>query len=265
MSFFPLLNINESAGFCTVHNFPPNNWENISKEPKSLWSIYSDGKKWITNLICKLNYGESKTIYYKDFNLNTKSGVLPVIALQFRDKPLEKKLSVLPDNEFKFTKTPEWRATVGFNYKGTSTSYQGEINPFPTKASLLTFHPFIQYNEIENFFVFVNLEAKPELRESKIEIYNSNNRKLIDIVKIKSNSINIIPLNRYKIKQQELPIFLSRNMAGIPFGFGINKTAPMLSLEHTHPPASFVVHGNRFNYQKKIKEDWFKILNNEQL
>ena len=49
-------------------------------------------------------------------------------------------------------------------------------------------------------------------------------------------------------------------MAGIPFGFGLNRTAPMLSLEHTHPPASFVVHGNRFETQKIIKTNWFNIL-----
>ena len=30
---------------------------------------------------------------------------------------------------------------------GIQTSYQGEINPFPQKASLLTFHPFIQYEK----------------------------------------------------------------------------------------------------------------------
>ena len=44
-------------------------------------------------------------------------------------------------------------------------------------------------------------------------------------------------------------------MAGIPFGFGISKKNNMLSMEHTHPPASFVIHGERFSIQKKIKEN----------
>ena len=49
-------------------------------------------------------------------------------------------------------------------------------------------------------------------------------------------------------------------MAGIPFGLGICKQNSMLSLEHTHPPASFVVHGQRFKVQGNIKSKWFNIL-----
>ena len=49
-------------------------------------------------------------------------------------------------------------------------------------------------------------------------------------------------------------------MAGIPFGFAISKDKKMLSLEHTHPPASFVVHGQRFLVQKEIKRKWFSVL-----
>ena len=49
-------------------------------------------------------------------------------------------------------------------------------------------------------------------------------------------------------------------MAGIPFGFAISKDKKMLSLEHTHPPASFVVHGQRFMVQKEIKRKWFSVL-----
>ena len=49
-------------------------------------------------------------------------------------------------------------------------------------------------------------------------------------------------------------------MGGIPFGFGISYNDDMLSLEHTHPPASFSVHGERFEVQKKIKSLWFNEL-----
>lgn len=53
-------------------------------------------------------------------------------------------------------------------------------------------------------------------------------------------------------------------MAGIPFGFGLNTNAPMLSLEHTHPPSSLTVHGNRFKSQKNIKTKWFNILKKDE-
>ena len=49
-------------------------------------------------------------------------------------------------------------------------------------------------------------------------------------------------------------------MAGIPFGFGISNTNDMLSLEHTHPPASFVLHGERIKVQGELKKRWFDVL-----
>ena len=260
MAFFPLSNINEVNGFCEVHNYPPNDWENTSAGPKHLWGIYSNGKNWIAKEICSLNVGESRRVDYKYFNLKNYKNNSPLVVLQMREQPLEKYIDELPKHEFLYTKSPEWRATVGFKFRNSETSYQGEINAFPPKASLLTFHPFIQYNKIENYFVFINLESTPIFRSSQIEIYNSNDKKLIDIVDVKSNSTNIIPLDKYNIKQDQLPVFICRDMAGIPFGFGLNRTAPMLSLEHTHPPASFVVNGNRFETQKIIKTNWFNIL-----
>ncbi len=52
-------------------------------------------------------------------------------------------------------------------------------------------------------------------------------------------------------------------MAGIPFGLAVSHNKQMLSLEHTHPPASFAVHGSRFKVQGEIKKQWFTILNTE--
>ena len=50
----------------------------------------------------------------------------------------ESELDELPFSETKKTVVPEWRSTIGFKYNNTETSYQAEINPFPSKASLLT-------------------------------------------------------------------------------------------------------------------------------
>ncbi len=260
MAFFPLANTKKANGYCTLHNYSPNNWEPITKSEKKVWAIYSDGEKWITKYLDKINAGESKTYKYDDVYQGDLKDSTPLILLQFRKTSLPKTLNFLPDHEFKYNKTPEWRATVGFSLNKCETSYQGEINPFPPKASLLTFHPFIQYKHVDNYFIFLNVEKKPHFRKAEIEIFEANSKKLIDKVEVKNNHSNFIPLNLYNFLPDQLPIFICRSMAGIPFGFGISKNKDMLSLEHTHPPASFSVHGERFKVQGEIKNKWFNKL-----
>ena len=260
MAFFPLANTSKAAGYCTLHNYPPNNWEPIEQCPKYVWAIYSDGKNWITKNLGQLGIGESKTYCYDQIIQRDDSNSHTLILLQFRKTPLAKRLSVLPDHEFSYNKIPEWRATVGFSINQAQTSYQGEINPFPPKASLLTFHPFIQYQKVNNFLLFFNVEKSPIFREEEIEIFEANTKSFIDKIKIRNNSANLIPLDSYDFSAYQLPVFVCRSMAGIPLGLGVSEDEKMLSLEHTHPPASFAVHGERFKVQAEIKRQWFNAL-----
>jgi hypothetical protein len=46
-------------------------------------------------------------------------------------------------------------------------------------------------------------------------------------------------------------------MAAIPLYFSSAMDGAYLSLEHTHPPASLVVHGRRWEAQKMLKNRWF--------
>lgn len=264
MAFFPLANTSKATGYCTLHNYPPNNWEPIQECSKLVWAMYSDGENWITKNLGQLEIGESKTYHYNDiFNGGSDTIANPLILLQFRRTPLARRLSVLPDHEFTYNKIPEWRSTVGFSLNKAQTSYQGEINPFPPKASLLTFHPFIQHLRVNNYFLFLNIEKSPVFREEEIEIYDADSKRFVDTVKITNNSANLIPLDLYNFSANQLPVFICRSMAGIPFGLAVSHNKQMLSLEHTHPPASFAVHGERFKVQAEIKKQWFDILKTE--
>ena len=263
MAFFPLANTSKAAGYCTLHNYPPNNWESIEECPKLVWAIYSDGKNWVTKNLGQLGIGESKTYFYDQIIQADDINPQALILLQFRKTPLAKRLSVIPDHEFSYNKIPEWRATVGFSINQAQTSYQGEINPFPRKASLLTFHPFIQYHEVNNYLLFLNAEKSPIFREEEIEIFEGNTKNFVGKIKIRNNSANLIPLDIYNFSADQLPVFVCRSMAGIPFGLAVSHSKQMLSLEHTHPPASFAVHGSRFKVQDEIKKQWFTILNTE--
>ena len=170
-----------------------------------------------------------------------------LILFQLCTEKSDSALTLLEPDRLIATHLPEWRATVGVKRNGAQASYQGEVNPFPNKASLLTFHPFIQVQETENYLVLLNVESSPLFRWSELEIYSSETEKIIDIVHVKNNCISIIPLDQYGFSEKELPIFQCKKMAGIPFGFGKSKTSSILSLEHTHPPGSLTLFGNRFN------------------
>ena len=262
MAFFPLLKTKYLSGFCTLHNYAPNNWEPITSSKKNVWAIYSDGKTWVTKFVDEIDIGLSRKYFYDDIYQGELKGSPPLILLQFRKSGIDDNLKELPPHEFNLSKTPEWRSTVGFSLNESETSYQGEIEPFPKSASLLTFHPFIQYKNINNYLLFINIEKSPYYREEEIEVFEANSKKLIDKVMVKNNSANLIELDKYIFSSNHLPVFICRSMAGIPFGLGIQKNKKMLSMEHTHPPASFVIHGDRFKVQGEIKRRWFNILKN---
>lgn len=257
--YYPFIKLDHFDAFTTIHNFSPNNWQNVFLSDKYIYIIWSDGLFWNTHFVVKLKKNDSIELSSKDFPdyifLNQIAFIYPSSI------PLDKKMLVLPSLNTFNTTIPNWRATIGIVGEKTRVSYQGEIEPFPIKSSMLTFHPFLQYEDFSNFLLIVNLIKTPELIESNLEIYNATSGNYIATEKVKSNSATLISLNKYNFNNFELPVFINRKMAGIPFGFGYNKNHSILSLEHTHPPASFVLHGNRHKLQSQIKEKWFSVLN----
>jgi hypothetical protein len=258
--FYPLIKLDNFQGCTTIHNYPPNNWESIKFSDKYIYIIWLDNNIWRTNLYDVLKINNSIDISTKDlpaeYFINNIAFLYPSSIL------LNDKLSELPtENNFN-TITPSWRATIGIESDRTKVSYQGEIEPFPEKASLLTFHPFLQYNNFENFLLIINLINQPKVIESKIEIFNGYKGEFIDSQIIKTNSATLLPLNKYNFKKSDLPFFINRTSSAIPFGFGYNTDKSILSLEHTHPPASLVLHGNRILIQSQIKSKWFNKLTN---
>jgi hypothetical protein len=168
------------------------------------------------------------------------------------------KLFLLPKKPYWFSNVPEWRCTSGLFNKRAQTSYQAEIYPLPSNASMLTFHPFIQFNNIDNYLLVLNVTNEPAITSHEIELFNSTDLKKRGTATVKTNSASVIPLDEYGFTASDLPLFLSRKMAGIPFGLGVAKDGSMLSLEHTHPPASLVLFGNRNEVQGKIKKKWLQ-------
>ena len=254
--FFPLMKVLNLQGFLELSYLPPNNWENRIREPLNLYAIWSNGESWRTKLHARIEYGETHRVTTNSIDSELmKTGLCLFYPTT---KELSSSLELLPSSPHWYANIPDWRATSGVFNEFAQTSYQAELYPLPSKASMMTFHPFIQFAAATNYLVVLNVVKEPELRSSELELFNSVDLKRHGKSTIWTNSTTVIPLDKYGFLPHDLPLFLSRTIAGIPFGLGVARNASMLSLEHTHPPASLVLFGNRSAMQSRIKKRWLE-------
>ena len=245
-------------GFCDLVYESPNNWENRIHKPISLYLLWSNGNRWLSKKISEMNYGDEIRLVTNDIDEKCLATGLALIYPSL--EPIEPELSTLPSRKVWYSEIPAWRNTSGFYNEFTQVSYQSDIEPLPSKASLLTFHPFIQFGDVINNLLVLNVTNDPKIQSGKISMFNSFDKSFVADTLISTNSLTTIPLDVYSFKPTDLPVFYSPEIAGIPFGLGIAKSGKMLSLEHTHPPASLVLHGNRRVIQGKIKKSWIEKL-----
>jgi len=255
MTYFPLLHAPECCGYVTLCNFPPNNWEDRTRQERLVQVSWADNGKWHSKLLDQLAFGKSLTIEASDLK-----GVVPeeaLVLLSLSERAFQQSSDELPSPVLPATVLPAWRATLGLRYGPAETSYQGELVPFPDNASLLTFGPFIQPGPgIRNFLLLVNLAKNPCSRKGNLQMLDAESNKIYGDVSIRSNAVNIIDLDAAQLPENKLPVFFSKEMTGIPLYLSIDKTSYMMSMEHTHPPASMAIHGNRWALQKKLKANW---------
>jgi hypothetical protein len=259
MIFFPLLyNVPGMIGHTTLHNFPPNNWEKFLVKSKSINVSWSDGERWCTKKIGSLEPYESKKISYHDIKNLLPLDTLPLLSLT--DKAPNTATNSLSFENNLITTWPMWRATLGLENNDSFTSYQGELIPFPSSGSMLSLAPFFQNDAEISYLILVNIEIKPEFRAGIIEIFSSKSKEKILSKKIKTNNISIIDISGVSIDHDDMLVFISTDFSSIPLIFSSSTNHTNLSLEHTHPPASLSILGNRFMVQKDIKKKWFQLL-----
>ena len=261
MSYYPLFNLQGNAGFVNVANFAPNDWEVTAQSPRNVCAFRTDGSRWLVSRVAALEPDEFGSFEAASFPSLTGADVggtrvEEVVFLSLRTDDTDAECGELPDSTAPIARWPEWRATIGFASGTSRVSYQGEINPTPVTASLLSFHPFIQFVDARNYFVFLNVERAPQHRWSDLEIFIAGSGKRVDVRRIRNNAANVICLDEYGFTERDLPVFYSGKMTGIPFGFGSAISSGMLSLEHTHPPGSLTIHGDRLQAQREIKTAW---------
>jgi hypothetical protein len=258
--FYPILNVPGFSGQLTLCNFPPNNWE--SKPPLPCWVklIWSDDKVW--------QIRSWKHLMPNEFTTITNDDIAHFAHLQhtcfayLSDSPEDGALAELPYVQDLSTEIPVWRSTIGLKHllSRAYTSYQGEIPyPPPKPGTLLSFAPLLQFGRLSNYLILLSLERSPIVRETQLKVYKSADR-LLDVVSVRSNQVNCINLDSFDFEPTDLPIFTCLDLIGIPLILTVSDDGHYLSLEHTHPPASLVVHGPRRKLQSHLKRNWFSRL-----
>lgn len=256
MSYFPLLNAPATNGWTDLHNFPASKWEIHRNRSRFIQLLWASEGHWHCANLGTLRAGESHRIEHHELTGLIPADATPFLALSQVELPSQ--IGSLPDSDLPKVYLPAWRATVGLATAFSHTSYQGEVDPFPASGTMLTFGPFLQIDStIENYLLLLNLEKSPQPRTSELEAYTVDGRCLAKFP-VRNNHLNIIDLNRCGFQRDELPLFICRGMAGIPLYFSRTVDGNYLSMEHTHPPASMVLHGQRFEVQKQMKTRWLE-------
>ena len=256
MSFYPILAAPGCAGQTTLYNFPPNNWEGMRKERRLVILTWAQDGTWRSVTLDELAFGAMQTYTRAGIASKVPDDALPLLSLS--PAPFPECSESLPAS-MQGTNMPNWRATLGLVSPLASTCYQGELDPFPAPGSLLTFAPFIQFGAgIENYMLLLNLEKNPKTRTSVVEIYDgAKPARRLGSSEVCNNAVSVVSLDGLGLGPEDLPVVICKGMSGIPLYFSKTVDGACLSLEHTHPPASYVIHGKRWDVQKILKTEWF--------
>jgi hypothetical protein len=256
ISFYPILKAPGCRGWATLCNFAPNNWERTGSSEKFVNVTWASGGEWRTENLGTLAAGAMRSVRMDDVAGVIAGGALPLLSLTQAKLPARS--ATLPALDVPGTTAPAWRATLGLATATASTSYQGEVDPFPPSGSMLTFCPFLQFGHfVENYLIFLNIEREPAERTAEVEIYDSDRGRLKGVAHVRNNDATVISLDGLGLTPDDLPTIVCRKMAGVPLYFSKTADGAFLSLEHTHPPASYVIHGKRWEVQKILKHFWF--------
>ena len=260
MPFYPIIQAPYCIGRTVVHNFPANNWEKFKIIDRYVNVTYLDKGIWKSETIQKIKSGQSLGFSKNDLGFDN-SNESPIL-LSLSDYIIQNSEHLrIPDISLDATYYPVHRGSIKLISDYTSTSYQGEIIPFPSTGSFLSFPSFIQKGMgIENYMLLLNIENEPSKRKEKVYFFEANTRNLMGSIDVFSNYLNLIDLDQFCFDSEDLPIILCKKMSFVPLFFSTEKKGKFMSLEHTHPPASFAVHGERFLIQKYIKNFWFEEL-----
>ena len=220
-----------------------------------LFKCYPDNNEWKVEEI------------YKNKDSNFKNNFFILNDLEIRNNEiyfLATKNDLLKFDKYKlddyndFTNTiPDFRANFEIFFSDKNklgfSSYQSEY-PFrmiKIKGSILSSVSSIANKEADkNYILLKNIFEKPVQQIFNGYLVDIKQKIILENYKLKTNYSNLLLIKNNYIKPEVY--FITDQFLGIPVY--ISEKNGHLSMEHTHPPHTHILSGNKYNVVKNLKE-----------
>lgn len=221
--------------------------------------MWSDGKTWQVRDLCVMQAGHSTTFHEDDLPADCPPDASPFYFLYPRrlSGTLEQ-----PPLDFDMHSQPGWRGNIILRGATVSTSYVGE---YPhnmasiDKGSLLSFATFQQNGpDVQTQFVLPNMRLNPAIETATVRFVSGKTRKVIKEIKCQRNRVSVVPVDDISIDPTDMVVAVSGDITGVPLYLTHTRDFSQMSFEHTHPPVEYLVFGDRWQFQRSMKEWWIQ-------
>jgi hypothetical protein len=154
------------------------------------------------------------------------------------------------------------RCSLGFHWRGISSSYQGE---YPLRmaeqerGTFVSFDPLLQAGaEVGiNLVAFVTLSRTPDRSEHALESFDARSRRLRHRGTFRRNDCAVLEIDPAEAGAAEIFLRCTSTL-GIPIYLTLSRDdAPAsMSVEHTHPPTELFWEQDRLPGSRAIKRTW---------
>ena len=163
-----------------------------------------------------------------------------------------------------FTKTnPAFRANLRVQNKfGGFSSYQSEypLSMIKKQGNVISqISSLANKNKEKNFLYFRNIYFEPTIKPFNVYIFDIIQKKVLYAQTFYTNTLNKIVIENKFISPNSF--FFSEHYLGIPVYF--SEDHGHISLEHTHPPHTYIISENKYEIVSNLKNYAKKIVNKQ--
>lgn len=219
-----------------------------------LWSIQSNGTKWVIDF--ENVSQDSHFFYVEEQHLNNHKVFFLANGEDVKQFNSEK---LSPLNEHTST-LPAYRSNFKLIHdKGGFSSYQSEYpsGMVEKKGGIISsIKSLLNFAAEENYILIRNIFHLPIKQSFHAYLIDYKTKKILQTYSLNTNETNCISIHKKDI----LPnVFLfTDGFLGIPVY--VNQHKGHLSMEHTHPPHSYILSENVFKKVSELKKEFYEII-----